>query len=129
MLRVVLDTNILVSALLTSGPPAFIVDLIADGKIIPFYSILIMEEYYEVLSRKKFNFNSMQINRLIDDITRVGIAVEGKPSANNKKVDKDDKIFYDAAKEANAFLITGNIKHFPKEDFIVTPNQFCSFYR
>jgi len=129
MLKVVLDTNILVSALLTSGPPAFIVDLIAGGKIIPIYSVFIMEEYYEVLSRKKFNFSPMQVNRLMDDITRVGITVEGKPSAKNIKVDKDDKIFYDAAKEANAFLITGNIKHFPKEDFIVTPSQFLSLYR
>jgi len=129
MLKVVLDTNILVSALLTSGPPAFIVDLIADGKIIPFFSDLILEEYYEVLSRKKFNFNPGQVNRLIDDITRVGIAVEGKLCAKNKKVDEDDKKFYDAAIEANAFLITGNIRHFPKEEFIVTPSQFLSLYR
>ena len=128
MLKVVLDTNILVSALLTSGPPAFIVDLMADGKIIPFYSGLIIEEYYEVLSREKFNFNPVQVIRLIDDITRVGIAIEGKLSAKNKKVDDDDKKFYDAAKEANAFLITGNIRHFPKEDFIVTPSQFLSLY-
>ena len=125
MVNVVLDTNILVSSLLTSGPPSVIVDLIADGNIIPFYSNPILQEYWEVLSRKKFGFDSMQVNRLIDDIVRTGIAVEGK-SNKNKKVNEEDRIFYDAAVEAGAYLITGNIRHFPKESFIITPAQFLT---
>ena len=124
VLRVVLDTNILVSSLLTSGPPAAVVDLIADGKIIPFYSSPILREYMTVLSRKKFGFNSMQITRLINDITRAGVAVEDKPYSSVKIVDEDNRMFYNAAVEAQAYLITGNIKHFPKESFIVTPAQF-----
>jgi len=125
VVNVVLDTNILVSSLLTSGPPSVIVDLIADGNIIPFYSNPILQEYWEVLSRKKFGFDSMQVNRLIDDIVRTGIAVEGK-SNKNKKVNEEDRIFYDAAVEAGAYLITGNIRHFPKESFIITPAQFLT---
>jgi putative PIN family toxin of toxin-antitoxin system len=124
--KVVLDTNILVSALLTSGPPAVIVDLIADGNIIPFYSAPILHEYREVLSRKKFGFDSAHVTRLIGDIVRTGIAVEGRQFDKNKKVNDDDRIFFDAAKEAGAYLITGNIRHFPKELFIVTPAQFLA---
>ena len=126
MVKVVLDTNILVSSLLTAGPPAVIVDLAADGNIIPFYSNPILQKYWEVLSRKKFGFNPAQVSRLLDDIARTGIAVEGKQLNKNKKVNEDDRIFYDAAVEANAYLITGNIKHFPKESFIITPAQFLT---
>jgi len=126
VVKVVLDTNILVSSLLTAGPPAVIVDLAADGNIIPFYSNPILQKYWEVLSRKKFGFNPAQVSRLLDDIARTGIAVEGKQLNKNKKVNEDDRIFYDAAVEANAYLITGNIKHFPKESFIITPAQFLT---
>jgi len=124
--RIVPDTNILVSSLLTAGPPAIIIDLVADGKIIPFYSNPILQEYTDVLARKKFGFDSLQITRLIDDIVRTGIAVEGKQSDKSKQVNENDRIFYDAAVEAGAYLVTGNIKHFPKEPFIVTPAQFLS---
>jgi len=126
VVKVVLDTNILVSSLLTAGPPAVIVDLAADGNIIPFYSNPILQEYWEVLSRKKFGFNPAQVSRLLDDIVKTGIAVEGKQLNKNKKVNEDDRIFYDAAVEADAYLITGNIKHFPKESFIITPAQFLA---
>jgi len=125
VVKAVLDTNILVSSLLAYGPPAVIVDLIADGNVIPFYSAPILREYWEVLSRKKFGFDSLQVTRLIDGIVRLGIAVEGK-SDKNKKVHEEDRIFYDAAVEASTYLITGNIKHFPKEEFIVTPAQFLT---
>jgi len=124
VVKVVLDTNILVSSLLTAGPPAVIVDLIADRKIIPYYSNPILQEYWDVLSRKKFGFDSVQITRLIDDIVRTGIAVEGKQLDTN--INEDDRIFYEAAVEAMAYLITGNIRHFPKESFITTPAQFLT---
>jgi putative PIN family toxin of toxin-antitoxin system len=126
VVKVVLDTNILVSSLLTAGPPAIIVDLVADGKIISFYSNPILQEYWDVLSRKKFGFTSAQVSRLINDIVRTGITIEGKQLDKNKKINEDDRIFYDAAVEAKAYLITGNIKHFPKESFIATPAQFLT---
>jgi len=126
VVKAVLDTNILVSSLLTAGPPAIIVDLVADGKIIPFYSNPILHEYWDILSRKKFGFDPLQVTRLLDDIVRTGIAVEGEESDKNKKVNKDDRIFYNAAVEATAYLITGNIRHFPKEPFVVTPAQFLT---
>ena len=129
MLKVVLDTNILVSSLLTSGPPAIIVDLVADGRIIPFYNDLILQEYWDVLSRKKFGFSSIQLTQLIHDIARTGIAVTGKQSDKIKLIDEDDRIFYNTALEAQAYLITGNTRHFPPKTFIVSPAQFLDIYR
>jgi predicted nucleic acid-binding protein len=69
----------------------------------------------------------VQATRLINNIVRTGIAVEDKKSDKRIKViDDDDRIFYDAAVEATAYLITGNMRHFPKESFIVTPAQFLT---
>jgi predicted nucleic acid-binding protein len=75
VILVVADTNILVSALLTDGPPARIVDLIAEGKIRPCFDDRILAEYWDVLSRPKFGFPSARINRLIHDIVRTGFGI------------------------------------------------------
>ena len=128
MIKVVLDTNILVSSLLRSGPPAEIIDLVADGRIIPFYNDLILQEYWDVLSREKFSFSTFQVTRLIHDIAQSGIAIEYHQPSRIKIADEDDRVFYDTAVESQAYLITGNIRHFPPEKFIVTPVQFLSFY-
>ena len=127
MINVVLDTNVLVSSLLTQGPPAVIADLIANGKIITVYNDHILEEYMDVLSRKKFNFSPMQIIRLIETITKAGIAVEIQPPSTIKMID-DDRVFYDIAVHAGAWLVTGNIKHFPIQPFIITPAKFLLIY-
>jgi len=127
--RVVLDTNVLVSSLLSNGPPSVIVDLVAEGKIIPFYSDHILGEYWDVLQRSKFDFNPSQISRLIGDIMRAGMATETNASTTMPLLDEDDRKFFDAAKASNAFLITGNMRHFPSEPFIVTPSDFLREYR
>jgi len=129
MIKVVLDTNILVSSLLAFGPPAAIVDLAADGRIVPFYNDLIIQEYWSVLSRKKFGFSPLQVIRLVKDIVRIGIGVETVIPSKIPLIDEDDRIFYDTATNAGAYLITGNIRHFPKELLIVTPAQFLDTYR
>jgi len=126
--RVVLDTNVLVSAILASGPPAAVVDLIANGKLWPFYNDDIISEYWEVLYRSKFGFQSLHINRLLDSIVKAGSAIEtGRPS-KTPMTHEDDRKFYDVAKTSSASLITGNIKHFPKESFIITPSVFLKTY-
>jgi putative PIN family toxin of toxin-antitoxin system len=128
MNKVVLDTNVLVSALLANGPPSAIVDLIANGKLIPFYNDLIISEYWDVLKRPKFNFHSFQVFRLIDDIVKSGIVAEIHEPSDMPMIDEDDRKFYDVAKAALAFLISGNIRHFPPEPFIVTPVGFLRHY-
>jgi putative PIN family toxin of toxin-antitoxin system len=123
-MKVVLDTNVLASAILSNGPPSVIVDLMANGKLIPFYNDPIIEEYWNVLHRPKFNFLDKQIDLLLDTIVKTGVAIDISVSNAIKMTHEDDSKFYYTAKAAKAFLITGNIKHYPKESFIVTPSEF-----
>jgi putative PIN family toxin of toxin-antitoxin system len=133
----VLDTNILVSSLLSDGPPALIVDWVAAGRIRPCFDDRILSEYWDVLSRPKFGFCSLQINRLIHDIVTSGFGIEvpAKIPLEETKVsggvsipDESDRKFYDVARIAEAILITGNIKHYPNEPFIFTPADFVQRY-
>jgi len=133
IIKVVLDTNVLVSSLLASGPPAAVVDLVAEGKIKSFYNDQIIAEYLSVLRRPKFSFSHLQISRLVDDIVRTGIAVEINNPPSDEYIipisDENDRVFLNVAKASHAILITGNIKHFPFESFIVTPADFLLMKR
>jgi putative PIN family toxin of toxin-antitoxin system len=122
--KVVLDTNILVSALLSNGPPALILDWIAEGKLLPLYTEPILAEYVDVLNRPKFGFSPLQIDRLIQDIVRSGFSVDAGIPGSITLPDESDRKFYDAAKAGKAVLITGNSRHYPQETFIVTPGAF-----
>ena len=134
MNKIVLDTNILVSALLANGPPAMIADMIAEGKLTPFYNDLIISEYWNVLQRPRFGFHPFQVSRLLDSIVRTGVAIEVVPKYSDESgiismPDEDDRKFYDVAKASLAYLITGNIKHFPAEPFIFSPADFLRKYQ
>lgn len=124
----VIDTNVLVSALLSSYDDAATVQVVGrmfSGEIIPLYSDVILEEYINVLHRKKFRFSEETINTLILAIRQCGILIE--PTSSGVVLpDMKDLPFYEVVLEKqddNAYLVTGNIKHFPKEPFIVTANQ------
>lgn len=96
------------------------------GEIIPVYSDVITKEYREVLLRKKFGFSGDLIEYLLSAIEKYGILVDPSPSGITL-LDMKDVPFYDVVLEKrddNAYLITGNIRHFPKEPFIVTPREF-----
>ena len=124
----VIDTNVLVSALLSSHADAATVQIIGrliGGEIIPVYSSEIMQEYHEVLSRKKFKFERRMINYILSAIEKYGVLVN--PSATGVTLpDTKDLPFYEVVmekREDDAYLVTGNLKHFPAEPFIVTARQ------
>lgn len=124
----VIDTNVLVSALLSKHSDAATVQLIGrmiGGEMIPVYSSEIMQEYREVLSRKKFKFAPDMIQYILSAIEKFGILVE--PSATGMLLpDRKDLSFYEVVMEKrgdDAYLVTGNLKHFPTEKFIVTARQ------
>lgn len=124
----VIDTNVLVSALLSSHSEAATVQLIGKliiGEIIPVYSNEIMCEYQEVLSRKKFKFAPESIKYILMAIEKYGILVEHS-STGIILPDMKDLPFYEVVMEKrdeDAYLVTGNLRHFPKEPFIVTARQ------
>ena len=126
--KVVIDTNVLVSALLSrQGNPAQIIDLILDRRLVFIYCTNIIVEYEKVLFRKKFNFNNELVRILINTLQYSGFNLEPRPS-NIPFSDETDRIFYDTAANSKAVLITGNIKHFPKQNFVMTPTEFIRNY-
>lgn len=130
----VIDTNVLVSALFSKHPDSAtvqIIEKIYTGEIVPLYSDGILEEYEEVLCRPKFHFSVSMIHTLIGSIKTNGISVNPSPTGAELP-DMDDLVFYEVVMEKrpdSAYLITGNIRHFPKEPFIVTPNEMLDIIR
>lgn len=125
----VVDTNVLVSALLTKNDDAATVQVLRKifaGDVIPLYSIETMAEYREVLARRKFRFDKDLVDYVLLAIEKFGILVNPSPTAVTLP-DMDDLPFYEIVMERiedDPYLVTGNIKHFTKESFIVTPAEF-----
>jgi putative PIN family toxin of toxin-antitoxin system len=126
MIKVVLDTNILVSALWSKQSNPFkIVKMFFENDIALYYSIEIIEEYQEVLSRDKLGFAGNEVLDLLREIMINGFLSESVKSSIMFN-DESDRIFYDTAKSNEAILITGNKKHYPDEPFILSPAEFLS---
>jgi putative PIN family toxin of toxin-antitoxin system len=129
MQSVVVDTNIIISAALTgAGHPFQIMELLSDGVLRLCYSMDILAEYTDVLSRKKFNFSQEKQIAFINKIKEVGTPVSVPSSSSVPFADESDRIFYDLARFCKAILITGNAKHFPKEPFVVSPAELCKLF-
>ena len=130
----VVDTNVLVSALISrreDAPPVEIVDAMLDGRIVPLFHADILAEYEEVLLRPKFRLNPNTVRELVDEIAQVGVEVSPQPSGE-VLADMDDLIFFEVALERrqdDAYLVTGNMRHFPVRDYIVTPARMVQILR
>lgn len=122
-----IDTNVLVSALLNAESiPGKVVQEALAGNIIPLYNDEILREYNEVLRRIKFCFKREIIELTVDAIIKRGFAVDAGP-IEDVLPDPKDVVFYavtlEQKKQDDAYLVTGNIKHFPKVNFVVTPRE------
>ena len=124
----VVDTNVLVSALLATlkdkeSSPLKILHHILDGAIIPIFNDEIIDEYREVLHRPKFRFPENAIEQVLNAISILGVhsdRIKSEDTCNDPK----DVVFYEVTLSVDeAYLITGNIKHFPIKPFVVTPAQ------
>lgn len=127
----VIDTNVLVSALISNHIDAATVQLVGrliSGEIVPVYSDEIMREYREVLGRKKFKFDQGMINYILVAVERYGVMVE--PSETGVILpDMKDLPFFEVVmekREDGAYLVTGNLKHFPAQPFIVTAREMLN---
>jgi len=128
-MKVVLDTNVLVSGLINHvGVPAQVVNLLLNGRIGLLYDTRVLTEYQEVLRRKKFAFKSSTVAPLLDYIKAEGEFVAAEP-ADPAFDDADDRAFYEVAKTGKArFLVTGNKDHFPKEPMVKSPKEFIEIF-
>ena len=123
---VVIDTNVLLSALIskkTDTATVKILNKVLGGLILPLYNVEILKEYDEVLHREKFKIEDEKIALMISAIKKYGVEVCPKKSTEDM-IDDSDRIFLDTANYIdNAYLVTGNLKHFPKSAFIVSPSE------
>ena len=124
---VVLDTNVIVSAMLKGDSiPGIVVMLALDGQLIPLVSDIILEEYREVLSRSKFGLNKSAVLTLISELEKRALFPE-RMEIDEIFPDPDDAVFYEVTMSARttvpAFLVTVNKKHFPTKTFVVTPRE------
>lgn len=128
-MNVVIDTNILVSALWSkNGLPAKIINLVIAGVLTPCFDYRILCEYREVLNRPKFRFSSVEVHWLLDWFVSKGYSILAVP-IGTAFIDETDKKFYEVAKSCNAKLITGNIKHFPDDGIAMTASDFLSLFQ
>ena len=136
MQRIVLDTNVLVSALIGKGNPKRILELILAGSIKICLSDSVFQEYTEVLKRPKF-FQYVEFHanaqKVLNSLYAIAEIIEPTEQLRQHCPDKDDDKFLELAIASTAqFLVTGNLKHFPqnlKSDFIVSPSRYLQLLR
>lgn len=129
----VIDTNVIVSALLSSNKdsnPNQVVNALNIGAIIPLYNNEIESEYKRVLHYSKFNLSEKQINTFISTLKKFGIKTKRTKIHDEIFPDKDDIVFYEVRMSVeDSYLVTGNLKHFPQKTFVVTPAQMVEILK
>ncbi|MCM1027877.1 MAG: putative toxin-antitoxin system toxin component, PIN family [Roseburia sp.] len=127
----VIDTNVIISVLLTRNRESAtyrVLQAVLDGRITPLYHLEILAEYKEVAHRPKFHIHEEDIDVILEAIETFGIEVQPSPTGEIIP-DMDDLIFYEVVmekREDDAYLVTGNIRHFPAKKFIVTPAEMMA---
>ena len=116
MIRVVIDTNVLVSAMISpSGNEALLLLAVKQGLIKPCFSPAVLKEYSDVLARPKFAFSPDEITALIDLLERQGDLLHPAPLSGMSPDPKDDKFLACALAAQADFMVTGNKRDFPED--------------
>lgn len=110
MIRAVLDTNVLVSALLFTGPPSRLVPAWQAGRLKPVISADVLEEYIRVLSYPKFKLAEREIHSLIEeDLLPFVDTVQTRPISAPNLRDPDDMKLLACARAARVhWLVSGD---------------------
>ena len=121
MIKAVIDTNVIVSAYITKNLEAATSKLweaVLQCKLTPIYNEEILSEYSEVLRRKKFGIPEHLVKWALDKIVSNGVRGE-RVLSDEFFPDPKDAVFYEVAmSKEDAYLVTGNTKHFPKQPIV-----------
>lgn len=127
MIYAVIDTNVIVSALITKHSDAASYRILShtfQGDIVPLYNEVIIEEYKDVLGRKKFHLTQSEIDSVVEYFYTYGIKLD-RTSFDEIMPDEEDRVFNEISlSKEDSFLITGNLKHFPASPKVVSPSDF-----
>lgn len=126
----VLDTNVIVSAMIKwDSVPGNILEYAFKGRIIPVLNEEIVKEYRTVLMRPKFHLTDDIVNSALNRLEETGIYIDAE-SLEMELPDPKDLVFYEVVMEGRknkeTYLVTGNLKHFPKEYYIVSPREMLA---
>ena len=131
MIFAVIDTNVLISAALAHNKysiPYSVFRGVVERRFVPLVDDNIVREYWEVFSRPKFSFMQETINDIVGNTIKFAIN-QPVPPSGIELPDSDDVVFYDVARahqDKGAYLVTGNLKHFPNCGFAVSPRDFMN---
>jgi uncharacterized protein len=133
-MRVVLDTNVLVSAFVYGGNPRAIVELVVSGEVEMSLSEPLLQELQDVLSREQFDLSPQLVRTALSEMSALGQWVV--PQRHHALINEDpaDNLVLDCAVEAGADYIVAGDRHLLRlkkcgKVKIVNPQQFLSFYR
>jgi len=133
-MRIVLDTNVLVSGLLNPyGAPGQIARMAAMGEIALCFDARILSEYRDVLVRPRFGFRAEHVGALLEQIRVAGVS-SATHALTSQLPDRDDEAFLEVAiASAAEYLVTGNTRHFPVRlrsgVRVVSPVEFVEICR
>ena len=127
MIYAVIDTNVIVSALITKNSEAatiHVIRAVLNGQVVPVYNKAILREYKEVLKRKKFHLDKSVVDSMISYFMAFGVEEE-QIHTDLAFQDEDDRVFYEVSlSNDDAYLVTGNLKHYPRTIKVLTPSEF-----
>ena len=134
MIKAVYETNVIVSALLTSeGIPAILLDLAMQQEVTLFLSEEILQEYEGVLSRPKFDFSAKLVRRFTRLLKTKSKVVKPKHLGFHLNDPGDDKFLACAVAGKVNYVVTGNTRHFPSPSYkgiqIMSPREFWDVYK
>ena len=122
----VFDTNVLVSAMITHNSDSAtvrVIEQVVKGLVVPLFNDEILLEYQEVLHRSKLNLREEDVLNMLDLFVDKGCRA-GREATDVPFPNADDIVFFEVAmSKDDAYLITGNIRHFPKTPKVVTPAE------
>ncbi len=131
MIYAVVDTNVYVSSFISKNPQSptkKVIEMMLDGTITPLYDEDILKEYDEVLKRKKFKVKETEVDRIINYVREYGIPTS-RTSFPEPMPDETDRVFFEITLTVEeSFLVTGNLKHYPRKPQVVTPAEFLNLF-
>jgi putative PIN family toxin of toxin-antitoxin system len=131
-MKIVLDTNVVVSGLLNSqGNPAQVLALVLAGAVHICHDEQILAEYAEVLARPRFKFDAKRVREVLAKIETDGLPVDATDQPDLNLPDADDEPFLSVALAASVdFLVTGNLSDYPTDKrrgcAVVSPAAFMA---
>lgn len=132
-MRAVLDTNVLVSAILTPGGPAHqVVQLVLRGDLQLSVDSRVVNEYREVLTRGKFSFSPDLVAEFLETLLAESQEVLSEPLPG-RFLDETDRAFIEVAVAGQAeVLVTGNKRHFHTAEKlgipVKSPSEFLAWW-